>query len=1094
MEANRETKTVEQQEMPWLTTAPSVSRRRFVQGSALGAAALLLGGSSLSFLGGCAAASSLPATGAAMSFKNITERLDGHFEADVISMTEARSFRVTVPMADLKIDEVQSLIDDGRIGWSLSREKGLQDPDLFPHQVLGGDLLSWQTVATEIQPQQNFFVVDGMKAVESAGGTALEMEFSNAMLFGYDGIDTRDHKLVRNSILDYTGTYQLACLVDGEAIDQVAVAMRPYDYYLTQAEIDEEIARLVDVANESGIYAEVRTLGHSADGRDVNAVFVAREAKDLEDYQALVQRAEADPAAVQEEVRQGTLKYKVPIVYSNIHPDETVGSDSVIEFFRLLASNQPHDYFAVTGLTEEGKRVLGEEMEADRVVWSDFVADKVTGVGYIQGDGERNPTRLSTDPHTGVENPDMAVNLSDEEFARYYETETLTLKADELLEDVFFIFVPSENPDGRSYNVRVNGNGFDLNRDNTYQTQPETQAMTQMIAEWNPIALYEIHGYWTQYQVEPCSPAHDPNNEYDLFIDTALEQGEAYIAASIANNASINGAQIPMRDYLKRQEDGSTYWEVPFDDMTSSYTPQYAMLHGANAYTVETPFGSQDAVDAVVYGFVGNARFVADNKDRMFLNQLERFRRGVENIDADSIRPYYVSQADVAGGDAEAFRPRYAENGNFFPEFYAIPFDETSQRDRGAAQEMITYLLRNGVSLQVLEEAAEVPLAGGAQTVSLAAGTVVVSMYQAKRNMANAALYANLVLDDWTELYSEPVTNFPMFRGFDAHIVAQPGVLDQLKLAALTEAPKMESIVRGSGKAVVVASNGLHSIRAINELLESGAQVGFVTEGDRAGDYVMDEEAFARVKDAYVLDAEAMDAAPESAVIRNGLSVYVPGRKAVFMQREDGAEFGVRDYESLMTFSYNWDRFALAEQMGFTLADDAASADVIVGYGALSEEEAQMVAEGKPYVGYGMNALESAVQAGIALEFDASADGMFDALAPVSFPERSLVTECYRHRNDTMFYGHDGSFITKVPDGASVLVQLTKDNFTEGFMAADHIEKYRGSIQAVEVDDGVHRAVLFANTLANKAHQVHEYRFISSAIFAYALGEKLTLA
>ena len=127
---------------------------------------------------------------------------------------------------------------------------------------------------------------------------------------------------------------------------------------------------------------------------------------------------------------------------------------------------------------------------------------------------------------------------------------------------MFFLLVPVENPDGRTYNTRTNGNGFDLNRDNTYQTQPETQAMTKFIASWNPISLHEIHGFYTQYQVEPCTPPHDPNNEYDLFIDTAVSQGEAFISASIANNVSINSAQMPMRDYLKILEDGSTNWAV----------------------------------------------------------------------------------------------------------------------------------------------------------------------------------------------------------------------------------------------------------------------------------------------------------------------------------------------------------------------------------------------------------------------------------------------------------------------------------------------------------------------------------------------------
>lgn len=1076
-------------------SALAITRRSFVKTSAVGAAMLLAAGTPLAALAGCAGEAPLAETSApVMTFRNITEQLDGRLEADIISMTEARRFRVTVPRLGQTLEEVQALLDDGRVGWTLSREVGAQDNELFPYQQLGGELGTWKTVATEIQPQKDLFSVIEARAVEIDGEATIEMTFESAMLFGYDGIDTRDHKLVRNSILDYTGTYDLACVIDGEAVDTVAVDIRPYDYYLTQAEIDASLPELAEAIVANGFHAEVQTIGQSADGRDVRAVFVAKSAQDLDDYRALVERAETDPAAVQDEVRAGSLSYKVPIVYSNIHPDETVGSDGVLEFLRLLAASEPVEYFAIAGLTDEGRRVLAEEMGADRVVWSDLIDGKVTGVGYIQGNGERNPTRLSTDPHTGTENPDMAVNLSDEEFAAYYDVETRAFSPADVLDDVFFILVPAENPDGRAYNVRVNGNGFDLNRDNTYQTQPETQAMTSLIAAWNPIALYEIHGYWTQYQVEPCSPAHDPNNEYDLFIDTALEQGEAYIAASIANNVSINGAQIPMRDYLKRQEDGSTYWEVPFDDMTSSYTPQYAMLHGANAYTVETPFGSQDAVDAVVYGFVGNAQFVADNKDRMFLNQLERFRRGVENIDADELRPWYVSQKDEHGADAEVFRPRYAENNNFFPEYYVIPFDQPSQRDRAAARDAVDYLIRNGVQVLHLDEPVELGANEHRGALSFGSGSVVVPMRQAKRNMANAALYSNLVLDSWTELYSEPVTNFPAFRGFDACAVATPGAFDGRALSALAAAPDTASVLTGEGEVVVVANNGLEALRAVNFLLGDGASVGLATEGDYAGDYVMSAETFSRVADDYVLDAEAIATMPVAQRIKNGIKVYVPGRKAEFMEDAEGRPFGVRDYETRMKFSYNWDRFALAEQMGFTLASTAEEADVMVGNGALTAEEGALAAAGKPYVGYGMDALASAADAGLDIAFDATADGLYDALTTVDFPAESLVTAAYARRDDRLMYGHDGTFITGVPADADVLIRLTDDDFTEGFMAAEHIAKYRGSVQAVDCQRGAWNTTLFANSLTNKAHQVHEYRLLATAVYSRMLDESFDLA
>ncbi|WP_181950060.1 M14 family metallopeptidase [Erysipelothrix piscisicarius] len=47
--------------------------------------------------------------------------------------------------------------------------------------------------------------------------------------------------------------------------------------------------------------------------------------------------------------------------------------------------------------------------------------------------------------------------------------EQVDLNIKTMLEDVFFIVVPAENADAAATNVRTNGNGFDLNRDNTYK-------------------------------------------------------------------------------------------------------------------------------------------------------------------------------------------------------------------------------------------------------------------------------------------------------------------------------------------------------------------------------------------------------------------------------------------------------------------------------------------------------------------------------------------------------------------------------------------------------------------------------------------------
>ena len=61
--------------------------------------------------------------------------------------------------------------------------------------------------------------------------------------------------------------------------------------------------------------------------------------------------------------------------------------------------------------------------------------------------------------------------------------EEVVLNVDEVLDNIIVIFNFSHNPDGRVHNTRANVNGFDLNRDNAYQTQTETIQLNQVIAK-----------------------------------------------------------------------------------------------------------------------------------------------------------------------------------------------------------------------------------------------------------------------------------------------------------------------------------------------------------------------------------------------------------------------------------------------------------------------------------------------------------------------------------------------------------------------------------------------------------------------------------
>ncbi len=89
----------------------------------------------------------------------------------------------------------------------------------------------------------------------------------------------------------------------------------------------------------------------------------------------------------------------------------------------------------------------------------------------------------------------------------------------------------------------------------------------------------------------------------------------------------------------------------------------------------------------------------------MFNNQLERFRRGVQNIDADSIRPYVNQKKDEKGAEADTFRPRDSKdangktNGNFFPEYYVSPPWTPSCRRTAPRRRPAGFLIHNDVQV-----------------------------------------------------------------------------------------------------------------------------------------------------------------------------------------------------------------------------------------------------------------------------------------------------------------------------------------------------------------------------------------------------------
>ena len=1010
----------------------------------------------------------------------------------LVTDEDGKDVSLSIPVSGMSKDALAAAVTAGTVELSLLRDdsRPYVNEELFPYAYAGGPLADWKT---EGGGQQ--FTDVKLSANEKNGKTVLDVSFHvNNYFYSTNrrtGTTSVDYSVPHTNggyYIDLCGYFDLTASVSGKTAGSAPVKVAPYENFNTMWEIYKQLDEIVAAGKKNGLYVEKFSMGQSTAGRDMPYLIVADSKASVTKWLALTDKAESDPDAVLAQIKAGELDdIRVPVMYSNIHSNEVAATDGVLDFAKMITSEKTIDYKTLTGFTAEGEKELAKEMgpvgESGSVAIPDLVKDKASYLGYLTAGNNGKSGKVDLETYYTV------------------EENTVNVKSG-LLSDVFFILVPEENVDGRTYLTRHSTNGYDLNRDNSFQTTSETANMQQLIGTFNPMSLAEFHGRVQAFQCEPCDPPHEPNFEYDLLANHLITGGEALGIAAVANNDGYNSYVIPQRDYLSYTGNGTeTYWEDPWDDMSTSYTPQFAMLQGTVAYTVELPAYNDDTAQAAQYGILGNAAYVAAEKLSYLESQVTIFQRGVKNFNSDAfelVGQWLCDQNDVEGAEMDVFRPEYkgaGQNGNFYPECYIIPLDGKNQTNLQAAADMMEWLTRNDVKVSVTEK--EFTYDG----VTYPAGTMIVSMYQAKRSIANGALYDGTLINSWTVLYSEGITSFNETRGFDMVTVAEPAAYKTIAAVcgsdmdhddALAYTKALTSCFTGEKNKDVVISNASEaSTAAVNELLKAGKTVGMITAGGHMGDFICSYTDYQSVADKYLLTAEGADKTSVKAkIITKSPTVYVSGTPA---ESTKGFAYTPQISQSA---GWNYDNAAMS-LMGFATTTDVTQADAAAGATKLNAEARNAVKNGLPYIGYSYSAASDASSLISGVEYT-ELDGAMDCLTPVVYPSKTLVNASYVLDGDSILYAYGLGFFSKLPSGATVLVKSDKTRTpTEGFIPTNTAERaagfeayMNGGVQGFAYQENGMNVVLFANSLTNKVHQRDEYAFISNFLFSSVLSNE----
>ncbi|MBX9101705.1 LPXTG-anchored zinc carboxypeptidase [Streptococcus anginosus] len=611
----------------------------------------------------------------------------------------------------------------------------------------------------------------------------------------------------------------------------------------------------------------------------------------------------------------------------------------------------------------------------------------------------------------------------------------VTLSVKDLLKKFIFLFDFTENPDGDVANTRALANGLDPNRDTSYQTNPETRTVAGLINKWNPIALYDIHGFVKDFLIEPATPPHDPNFEYDLLADLMLENAHHMGRAGVANS-NYDHYIIPKLD-----------WGDGWDDSFSGYTGVYGMYHGILGHTIEIPQGNQESYKAGFHAVLGGIDYLSQNPDKLMEMRLNFYLRGVNKVEDPK------AENELVGPDGKVVGRIKHGQKKFFPDYYVIPMGLDKSNDSQQAYNMIEYFKRNGVVVQELKE----------DTGGYKKGDLVVDMAQAKRGYANHILYKGSNESAWAAMYAELLVNFPDMRGFKAVAVFKEKLFDG-KLGEVTALRATRtSEIDHKAPYYVIANTSESAVRAVNRAIRDGKKVYLTDDG-----YIVDTPTFANLLKNYAIYGDALYKTPQGQTLK-ALKVYAPPHQYYWAGVDTPAHT------------------ALAlKNLGFDIVNTPEEADVIV----LESDNFDKPLLGlKPTIVVGGTAMQRLEELGVVDGFDAEQlknGGDYEGLMKAIIDDKDPLTSGY-NKND-LFYSNSGNWIAKVPANFKTLASIAgSDYYIAGWWPGN--EQLANKIVAISGSYKEQPLFIYAGNPTNRLHTIHFYRWVSNAIFGSQLAQ-----